>query len=43
MTDISILRWEIKQNLTKEVNTGLDDGLVPSGNKPLSESILTQI
>ena len=35
------LRW-ITLDLT-DVNTGLGNGLVPSGNKPLPEPMLTQI
>ena len=31
------------RELTDDVNIGSGNGLVPSGNKPLPESMLTQI
>ena len=31
------------QNLTDDVNIGSGKGLVPSGNKPLPEPVLTKI
>ena len=33
----------MSQDLTDEVNFGSGKGLVPSGNKPLSEPMLTKI
>ena len=36
------LRW-MPQDLTDDVNIGSGNDLVPSGNKPLPETMLTQI
>ena len=39
----NVLRW-MSQDLTDDqVNVGSGNGLVPSGNKPLPEPVLTQI
>ena len=42
MVDISLVK-RMSLELTDDVNIGLGNGLVPSGNKPLPEPMFTQV